>query len=174
MEGIIKNSFQIVVVALFPELDMEQKYDERWSVTFNANPEHTINFMIHGCTEYPTILVGNNNEVHFANSHPNCQQGSMVKLWNKTRHSINFELIVPKESENILEIPNKCGFLAGHECTYVLWLWTARGCGLQVVNLILKCVSVCYTKSEGGAPVEIRLTARGSTLQSEICVSCKN
>lgn len=88
MAGLIKDDFQIVIVSLCTSEEDEEIYYENWKAILNDNTDYEIKFQLRGKTEYPVLEVGNNNYVEFNTCRTKCQQGALIRIHNKTRHSM--------------------------------------------------------------------------------------
>ena len=77
---------QVIVLQLFPDLDCDQAYVERWSICLNGSIKNEIYIDFHGYAECPNIVVNNFNSVNFGNVNVGIEKTLSVAIRNITRH----------------------------------------------------------------------------------------
>lgn len=87
MIGIIRE-FQIVIVQLNTHSTDKNQYVECWTIECNNSKEHNIPIYLKGYAEYPTINVGNSNDVVFGTIQYGCEEILEVQMKNTSGHLV--------------------------------------------------------------------------------------
>lgn len=89
MVGIVRD-FQIVVVQLNTLNRNKSQYVECWAVEFNGSKEYHVPFYLKGYAEYPTVDVGNSNNVIFNTIQYGCEDTLAVQMKNISGHFVEY------------------------------------------------------------------------------------
>lgn len=85
--GIIRD-YQIIVVQMQSITAKNSSCVEQWQLELNGQKERKLRLYFKGQSEYPTVLIGNNNFIEFDCIHPGCQGIKRESFKNKSSYPI--------------------------------------------------------------------------------------
>ncbi|XP_011499552.1 PREDICTED: coiled-coil domain-containing protein 108-like [Ceratosolen solmsi marchali] len=138
MAGVINHQkeYQLIAVQLFPEVESDKAYVERWALRLNGNIKNEIYIDFHGYAEEANLSLGGDYSIIFNPVHINCEKRQPVCIRNPTRHRIRFEYLIcdfPKE----LQIEQTNGVLNPNETTFHNFIF--RPDKLKNYNFDIRC-----------------------------------
>ncbi|XP_024945717.1 cilia- and flagella-associated protein 65 isoform X2 [Cephus cinctus] len=130
--GTIYRNHQAIVLGMFPKVENNLLYMERWAVQFNENPKNETYVDFKGYAEFPHVTIGDNELVEFLPVYPECHQKKEVIMRNITRHRITYSFHnLPKE----LCIAPSSGEIHANEAIVLNWTFCPVKLGEYVFSL---------------------------------------